>query len=96
MEPQNEVKILQTFFRMKLKSLEKIRNLIVTEFNSGDYEAQSVISKFLRKNKDIIKQKHMECVLLKMKSLSLIELPSPPLLSKKGSKQLLSIRLVNL
>ena len=84
LEPFNHVKLLEKFWRNKMRNLMKIRNLVVTEFDVSDYLASMKITNFLNNcTNQYYKNKRLNFMKAKLKSLSFIDLPS--LLLKKNS-----------
>lgn len=87
------MKIVQNFFKTKLKSLEKIKNLIVTQYTILDYIAIKNISKFLFKNRHLLKIKFKENL---NKKLICVDLPSPPPLKKGNSRKKIALNKFNI
>lgn len=92
LEPLTQVKLLEKFWRIKMHSLLKIKNLIVCEFDVADYIANMKIKLFLERCRShYYKRKKLQYFKDKLKSMSSIELP--PIQLKKNnssSKQKLS------
>jgi len=91
LEPINRAKLLEKFWRDKMRSLLKMRNLVVTEWDVGDYLAIKKVKIFLKNCKnESYKSRRLQFMKEKFRSLSFIELPPLTLKKNASSKKKVS------
>lgn len=87
LEPEHDVKIFKTFFQNKLNFLQKIKNLVVTEFDISDFIATMYIRRFFKNFKLNLNKLSKENAVRNLKGFGImIPLKMPDILSLRRKR----------